>query len=381
MTISPNGHYAFHHIGLSQLNNQKTLWNTKTCTEITTFPPYCVPFFSPDSAYIIMSESTAIRIYIIADDKKHSLPVPDSLRGHLCRTDISPDSKHILISCNGYDCPNIKHHALWSFDADNIPQPVDLNSPHGQDILFSIENLNKIPSSINLPPQSCGIRFVNPLYIPHKKLFTHISNYGSTLQLIDTNGCTIAFHTTNNCAVSTLAVDSTGDYLASGYNNGTIIIWDLSDITKRITGIKVATPQGKITSLAFSDNQLLLSETTRYSKGYYVYPTALWDVHGNKILNCDNAIASKISKKGNRIIMLTEKYQLTDYRIDPELEHYDNYVTLSSWNLHNKKTTKELNETLQNLTLSQALAFYVQYQQEQEEKKSIVNIKETESSL
>ena len=421
--ISNNGQYTVHNVVLDESGITSTLWNTKTCTTIKNIVSTYVDYlsFSPDSTYIIVREAPNIFVYYnITQDKEYPLTLPDYFN-RSCTITISPDSKHIMIS--GTSTQNNRHtrrHALYSLDANNIPQPVTLNSPHWEEvrsatfhtdnkhiiynahretlqtcliaspnditardedgqsvavntltinadgthilteyyfhdyrdcgkILFNIENLSAI-TSIEFPNQSCS-KFIDlsPLSIPRKKLFTHITNFGYTFELLDTNACTIASHTTKNSSISALAVDNTGNYLASGYTDGTIIIWDLSNVTKCICGKKIIISEGRIEKLTFNDNQLLLSlaKPKTFKKEKYKRGSRLWDVHGNEIINFGVIDICEMSKNGDCIITLTDKL-------------------LTTWNLDNEKTDKELNETLKNLTLSQALAFYTQYQEEQE---------------
>lgn len=201
-------------------------------------------------------------------------------------------------------------------------------------IIFNIENLDHV-TSVTIPKQSCGTKKQLPVIaIPYKNIITHITNEGRTLELLDENAQLITLHTTkNNTYITALAVDKTGNYLASGYSDGTIMIWHLFKAKPQHDDKIFMNSNGKITSLTFSDNQLLLSQSQagKLVKGERIlckYGTAtLWDMYGNEIINFGNdVVKSIISPNGKTIIILTlinPDYNLTTYhQTDENLAQY-----------------------------------------------------------
>lgn len=189
--------------------------------------------------------------------------------------------------------------------------------------LFNIETLSNIEPII-IQPQSCHKTELPIMAIPHKNMFTHISNKGCTLNLIDEKSHIVTSHNTENGSyITALAVDNTGNYLASGYSDGTIMIWNMSNNNPAQYTKIIKKNNGVITSLTFSDNQLLLSQavsqttttdvlsytTNSYTYRTYTYGAAtLWDIYGNIIINCgNNIIKSAISRNGKTIIVISIK--------------------------------------------------------------------------
>jgi len=216
------------------------------------------------------------------------------------------------------------------------------------DMLFSLCENTQMPP-VAIPHQSQQQRpWVKNRYIPHKQLFTHIINNGTTLQLLDTNMEVVAHHSTKiGAQIRALAVEPTGDYIASGYSDGTVIIWDLTRIKSRIIGTKITVPGGPIRSLMFSANQLLLCQTGKKIWNNFsdeleaqASTALLCDVNGNTIIDFGPTIASIMSKKGNRIITISEELQ----PINVELGCLSSFVTATIWYLHNKKVQQKLEE-------------------------------------
>lgn len=188
----------------------------------------------------------------------------------------------------------------------------DLNTQPNY-ILFNIENLDKV-TAIPLSPQSYHKETSDLpiLSIPNKKMLTHIINEGRTLQLIDHNAqCIASYDTKNNTHITALTVDPTGSYLAVGHSDGTIIIWNLfsSDPAQYDkTPIRSYDP---ITSLTFTDNQLLFSQSRAKEPASMLGNAILWDVYGNEIMNNlgDNIIDSIISPNGKTINVVSTTLQ------------------------------------------------------------------------
>jgi len=97
---------------------------------------------------------------------------------------------------------------------------------HGH-VLFNIKDLDNVTSVI-LPEQSCHKKILPVLCIPYPKMFTHITDNGCTLQLLDEIMHTVASHTApENSYISAIALDPEGKNLAVGHSNGTINIYQI----------------------------------------------------------------------------------------------------------------------------------------------------------
>lgn len=226
---------------------------------------------------------------------------------------------------------------------------------HSPDMLFSLHEETQVPpiAMPNLLPNRAGC-WIKNRYIPHKQLFTHIIDCGTTLQLLDSTMQLVAHHSTKNGAyICALAVESTGNYLASGYSNGTVIIWDLTTMDNRIIGTKITVPGGEVRSLTFGTNQLLLCQTGKTlwpdcsRKTEPLISTALLcDIHGDTIMDFGLTIASIMSKKGNRIVTISETLKPTNI----ELGWFDSFVTAKVWYLHNKKVQLKVEKKQKNLS-------------------------------
>ncbi len=221
--------------------------------------------------------------------------------------------------------------------------------------LFNLETLKDIEPII-IPPQSCHDAELPILSIPHKHIFTYITDKGCTLHIIDEKGQTVASHNTENDSyITTLAVDSTGNYLASGYSNGTIMIWNLSNNNPTKYTKIFKKNKGSIISLTFNDNQLLLShalsrithtdvvvnpDSYHTRRQTYMDGSAiLWDMYGNKIINFgDNIIKSVMSRNGKSIIVIS---------IEPSgYTMYEPTLTLKQYTFHENLYAYKNNELI-----------------------------------
>ena len=206
------------------------------------------------------------------------------------------------------------HIDTLTVTADNkriIVTPV--NKYHNNlNILVNIEDLGNI-TTMFLPEQICGKIKVPQVYIPHKKMFTRILSPTNTLYLFAENTTQpIATHTTEkgvNCTA--LAVDNSGNYLAAGYSNGTVMIWNLlSANPEEFKKIFIKNSDRYIESLIFSDNQLLLTQTEscpeiREGKWFWYNWSQLWNMHGNRIIDFGYTIKCTISSD-EKIILAIE---------------------------------------------------------------------------
>jgi hypothetical protein len=196
-------------------------------------------------------------------------------------------------------------------------------------LLFDIENPENI-TSLLLPEQAHN---VNTICIPHKNLCTHSLLNTFPLQLINQQGKVVATHSISGAAITALTTDITGNYLAVGYSNGTIMIWDVANITKYPQQKIFMKSTGAITSLTFSDNQLLLSQSKSGEFWQTTEPTTtpgaaiLWDIHGNEIINFgDNIVTSAMSKNGKTILTVSAELKKKNSQLSP----WNRYLTLTT---------------------------------------------------
>ncbi|HLJ31371.1 MAG TPA: WD40 repeat domain-containing protein [Candidatus Babeliales bacterium] len=204
-------------------------------------------------------------------------------------------------------------------------------------LLFDIENPENITSQL-LPEQAHN---VNTICIPHKNLCTHSLLNTFPLQLINQQGKVVATHSIPSASITALTTDITGNYLAVGYSDGTIMIWDVANITKYPSEKTFMKSTGAITSLTFSDNQLLLSQSKSGEFWQTTEPTTTpgtaisWDIHGNEIINFgDNIVTSAMSKNGKTILVVKAKLKWFENGV---LSSWHRYLTLTTY--HNENQT------------------------------------------
>lgn len=290
--------------------------------------------FHPDGKHIVHNRS---------DDKKRNTLYSYEIIStgmHISRWD-----KQITEYNESVNCIN-----TLEFNNDNtriIAETQLTDSDACGHIVFNIENLDNVTSVI-LPPQSCHQTKKLPvLSIPHTKMITHITDNGCTLQLFNEAAHVIATHNApHNSYISALATDNTGNYLAIGHSNGTIIIWDLCSKNKTII-----TSNGVIESLTFGNNQLLLSQSKLGDVWNTPNPTPtpgralLLDVYGNTIFNFGNNIVNSImSKNGKNIIIISLELKWDDQALIP---NWNRLLTLTSYDLHDKQIA-EIYKTQKN---------------------------------
>lgn len=214
-------------------------------------------------------------------------------------------------------------------------------------VILNIENLKNV--TLSLTPL-CYSKDLPPVCIPYKNLIAYCSENKTLLGLLNKKAKLIASYKKQSHYLSTLATSDTGDYLASGYSNGTIIIWNLSTPQKSITGKKIIGSDLPIHKLRFTDHQLLFSQ----SKLELSLPqkksgqALLWDINGNAIMNFgDTIFDAEITKSGNTIIVINNTIHqrprpsnltLTCYKTVP----FTPLTLTQAYNLYEKSTKKQL---------------------------------------
>jgi len=326
MTMSDDGKYILNEERhpLAQSTAMYTLWKldeSNTPQKITLkndlLGSYSV-LFHPDNEHILHNHANLHFYEITTQANLNLTPKLKTnqkmfLAHHLT---FSPDKTHILCDAwidDSKDCQ--QRHALLNIQ--NLEQVI----------------VKEIPAASPYPTTDPA-----PLCTARTHLITHICNEGKTLQLLDENMHLIASHTTQeNSYISALAIDHTGDYLASGYSDGTIILWDISHPHKRIHGKKLVGSQGIIKKLTFTENHLLLSQSKfgEFWNTNNPCPTPgtaiLWDTQGNQIINFgDSVLTSKISKNGKTVAVIDANLDWQEHALIP---NWKIFLTLTCYNL------------------------------------------------
>lgn len=265
--------------------------------------------FHPDSKHIIHSHVyDQLELYNIESSQNKIIKKPSEKDIFITKLSTTTDNKKIVANL--------------------------LDTVKDRKMVFNIANLDNV-TSVMLQKEPCDLPFI---CIPHKDLVTNILYNRFILQLVDEKAELVASHTNYSTKITTLAVNNTGDYLAVGYADGTIMIWDVSDINKYPNKKIIKKCNGSIKSLTFSDNQLLLSQSESGKFWDTREPTStpgnatLWDVYGNEIINFgDNIVNSIMSKNGKTIITISAELKWNDIGI---LSSWYRYITLTTY--HNK---------------------------------------------
>ncbi len=266
---------------------------------------------------------------IFHPDNKHI--IHNTCGDKLCLYNLETSNETIIApSCN----ENICYFNELTLTSDNKKILAEPIFNPGNYILFNIENLDNV-TSVTIPQQSfCQDQNLPVVYIPHKNMLTHITNQSRTLEILDEKLNIIASHTTTEgIYITALAVDNSGNYLAAGYSDGTIMIWNLfSSNPKEFEKIFVAS-KGLIKSLTFSENHLLFSQSTSGEYWGTIAPgtATLWDIHGNEIINFgDNIINSIISHNGKTIVIISAQFEQND---KDTTYNWNNFLTLATYQL------------------------------------------------
>jgi WD40 repeat protein len=296
--------------------------------------------FHPDNQHIMYNDHAAqLQLYNIETEQQKLItqrePGYSGNVSYLKDPVITPDNKKLLLK--GKSDSYNKHNHL----------------------LFNIETVDTTIKSVIIPQQSCHQKQrpeesdLPILYIPHNNMLTHITDEGNTLNLLNENAQVVATHKAEKGTyITVLAVSSTGYYLAAGYSDGTIMIWNLFSKNPEYYEKIFMKNDGAITSLTFGDNQLLLSQSASHIIKWeyqdtikYQYGSAIvWDIHGNKIIDFgDNILKSIMSPNGKTIALVS---------IPNTKSLYQDRVSLSSYTLDENMLQNLCNEK-NELTLAQ----------------------------
>src|SRR5579871_1771239 len=250
------------------------------------------PVFHPDNKHLIYANYGDLYFYNIATKGQWDTTPYDKNRVLSGLQSISVDENKLMAVCAGRIDRRRRGRSL--------SDPIDR-------ILFVLEN-DKFVSQALLPSTNQAGHYFLP--IPKRNI---IVDPVSTLDILNEEGVKIASYkikTDHADFVTALATDKYGDYLASGYSDGTIILWDLSIFNKknpdrRLIGRKLIGSELCIKKLIFTDNQLLLSRSKASFSQKGTSEAILWDMHGNQIINFGNNIhTAKISKNGKKVIIV-----------------------------------------------------------------------------
>ena len=369
LCFSPNNKFCVT-ISKDQINYYKLQDNFSSYHSSAQTIDHCFNIIiSDDSKYILAETRHAYqqsrpiyKMWTVDDqDMPQSIPLKDDL---ICSTAVifHPDNQHIIHS-NHQD--ELRLYNIETSE-DKIISPATnkdvhwieklmLNSDHTTIIakiapifrnfighrkymLFNIENLDNV-TAISIPEQSLDdnvaiselSELLQPQCIPHKRMITHITNCGHTLQLLDENmQCVASHHTKESVRVTALAIDTTGDYLAAGYSDGSIMIWNVSSAHPAGYDKIFMQTIDLVTSLTFNDNQQLLSQSQsgqlkRNDTVLCKFGSAiLWDVYGNEIIDCGYQIVKSVmSSNGKTIVTLPLIDTLTEYRLQLAYDQID----------------------------------------------------------
>lgn len=258
--------------------------------------------FHPNNEQIYCSIGN-LHLYDIVTQQDNALPSrkqEDPHQVYLVHNLISaPDKTHML--CN-----------VWIENSETfITRYVLLNIQNPENVIIT-----KIPVASLYPHTR-----LTPLCTAYTHLIPHVCNQGKSLQLLDENMELVASHDAQeNSYISALAIDHIGNYLASGYSDGTIILWDISNPQRAIHGKKLIGSQGSIKKLTFTDNHLLLSQSVNDSTPG---TAILWDTQGNEIINFGNSVLkSTISNNGKKVAIISK-----------DIHRQKKYLTVKCYNL------------------------------------------------
>jgi WD40 repeat protein len=253
-----------------------------------------VALFHPDSKHIIyVQNGTALHAYNL-ETQEDAIISPQWENFPYCRItslSLTFDKTKLIAEVHDYN-----------------PNQAFYNHP---DVAFDIENLTHV-KNICLPYDGYG----KTVYIPYKKMFAQILK--TMLCLYDENMQPVTTHPLQEeLEITALAADNTGNYLAVGCSDGSIMIWNVSNSDPEKYEKIFIQSVGPITSLTFNDNKQLLSQSGyRYGREDITYKsTILWDVYGNEIINFgDNVVNISMSPNGKTFAVISH---VAEYKEQP----------------------------------------------------------------
>jgi len=270
--------------------------------------------FHPDNKHIFHLKEGKIYLYDIVKKTDKELN-PHNIRNPIKKNYIFHD--YLALSLD-------KKHIV-----SKIKNPRNTSlSDHFNYVVLDIQNTENIPCTL-LPPSYKD--YLSPLCIPHQDLIAYCSENKTLLQLLNKKQRLIASYARKENWISALASDKNGDYLACGYLDGLIVLWNVSDPQNRISNKKLVSLNVPIRHITFTDNQLLFA----HSKSLLLTPTKnpgqaiLWDAQGNHIIDFGNSIYdAHINQNGTCITVIKTDMQsrnsvknltLTCYNLNPQL--------------------------------------------------------------
>ncbi len=184
-------------------------------------------------------------------------------------------------------------------------------SDHFNYIVLHIQNIAKTIFT-TLPPSY--LDYLPPLCIPHTNLIAHCVDNKNLLQLLNEKQKIVASHTRKNSRISQMATDESGNHLACGYCDGTIIMWNISNLYNQTLsiGTKLVGLNMPIKNLVFTSNHLLFScsRSQLFSLFQNTGQAILWDLQGKKIIDFGNTVLdANINKKGSVITIVKSEYE------------------------------------------------------------------------
>jgi WD40 repeat protein len=322
--ITPKEHYYCSGITISH-DSKYVVYKDKNGGIISKYTPWILDDQgTPQEITLKNNYFTSSRAVIFHPDSKHI--IHNKYQGELYLYNLETGENKIIFHAKNSNTDHIDKLTLIS-DNKKIIAETRFKSDFSYDphhyILFNIENLDNV-TSVAIPQQSCDTKKQLPVMaIPYKNIITHIGDCGRTLQLLDdkTLQCITTHTTQEGVYITALAVDNSGNYLAVGYSDGTIMIWHLfSSDPAKYEKTCMQTKNGFIKSLTFSENQLLLSQSQScdFFDDKEAIPTPgtaiLWDIYGNEITHFgDNIVASIMSPNGKTIIITSAKLEWFDF--------------------------------------------------------------------
>jgi hypothetical protein len=331
------------------------LWDTHTHKLIKTYSFFksrdCGPLagpisFSPDNKHIIIDNM----VYDVHQDTFANIPNESNYYYH---PSFSIDGQCIITRNGRY---NLNGTLIEQFKkSDEISHKISISSD-GSQLLKNEKVFLNIKAPYNeiiikeFTKNNVYMRNVIGFFIPHKKLFLLKIN-SAMLYLIDKDGKII---TSKKDCVSNQCADKTGNYLVTisptkncQHNpHPMITFWNLSNSPSSISQIKVKTDLGRIPTIEFTKDQLLVTQSTT---------TKLWDMDGDEVLDLGCSNCHSCNSCTGSIITAHNMY--TQLPSDTPHSHIPlpGRTTLWHWDINAPKAKHILSTITQSLTLSHVL--------------------------